>query len=247
MPRKPRLDAPGTIHHLISRGNNKQALFHDDSDFMEFIRLLAQTKRMIPFKLYAHALMPNHFHLLVQRVAQPTSIFMHRLLTCYSHYFNRRYGHVGHVFQDRYKAILCTRDSYFHSLRSYIHNNQVRGGLVVRPEDWPWSGLGQHGCAMLDQASELLLFDEEDPSPNTPDSETPKTKDRTLEQLAQAAALRTRVPLILLRGPRRLRRLTPARRLFAESAIADGHTIAEMARFLNRAESSVAAWLEHHQ
>ncbi|MEK7857590.1 MAG: transposase [Elusimicrobiota bacterium] len=254
MPRKTRIDAPGAINHILSRGNDKQAIFRDSEDFLKFIRLLAQTKKMFPFRLYSQCLMPNHFHLLTQTLSHSPAVFMQRLLTCYAQYFNRRHGHVGHVFQGRYKAFPCTTDSYFHSLRKYIHNNPVRAGLVSRPEDWPWSGHNQMadppGWGLIDSSSGLLLFDqsqtshrnampEEDERHVFTDKPRLEARHSLLAQLAQQAAGRTGVSAGMMLGPRRLRSLTPARKLFASMAAANGYKVAEVASFLNRTKSSV--------
>jgi hypothetical protein len=98
--------------------------------------------------------MPNHFHLLVEVGEVPTSRLMQALLTGYARWFNRTHRRRGHVFQGRYKAVMCDRDSYLLELVRYIHLNPVRAGLVRNPAAWKWSGhneyLGTARPALID-------------------------------------------------------------------------------------------------
>jgi len=144
MARHPRIHAPGLLYHLMARGNNGHAIYRAPSDYATFLTALQSTRECYPFALYAYTLMPNHFHLLLEVQAAPTSQIMRALLTGYAQRFNRRYHRRGHVFQGRYKAILCQRDRYLLALVRYIHLNPVRARLVKRPGDWPWSGHGEY-------------------------------------------------------------------------------------------------------
>jgi REP element-mobilizing transposase RayT len=96
MARKPRVEVEGGLYHIITRGNNRQRIFGDDDDYQKMLKLVAETKTKLPFYLY---LMPNHVHLLVERRQEAISRVMHRLLTGYSRYYNRRYRRVAHLFQ----------------------------------------------------------------------------------------------------------------------------------------------------
>lgn len=89
--------------------------------------------------LYAYVLMPNHFHLLMKVAEKPLSKVMQSLLYRYTRYYNQRYHQVGHLFQGRYKAILCDKESYLLELIRYLHLNPVRARMVRDPEDYPWS------------------------------------------------------------------------------------------------------------
>jgi len=92
---------------------------------------------------YAWVLMPNHFHFLLRTGSIPLPTFMRRFLTAYSVYYNRRYERSGHLFQNRYRSIICEEDPYFTELVRYIHLNPVRGGIVkdlLDLERYPWSG-----------------------------------------------------------------------------------------------------------
>ncbi|HEV8712348.1 MAG TPA: transposase [Candidatus Binatia bacterium] len=140
MPRHPRIHAPGLLYHLMARGNNGQAVFLTSADYEAFLQALQTTRAHYPFSLYAYVLMPNHFHLLLEVRETATGRLMQALLTGYARRFNRVHQRRGHVFQGRYKAIVCERDSYLLELVRYIHLNPVRAGLVKRPRDWLWSG-----------------------------------------------------------------------------------------------------------
>lgn len=144
MPRYPRVHTPGLLYHLMARGNNGQRIFRHPTDYESFLKALATVRHRYPFYLYAYVLMPNHFHLLVEVQQVPTGRLMQSLLTGYVRGFNRTHRHRGHLFQGRYKAIVCDRDSYLLELVRYIHLNPVRAGLVRQPGEWRWSGHGEY-------------------------------------------------------------------------------------------------------
>lgn len=123
----------------MSRGNNRQKIFLDDADRTAFLLFLEEYARQLDITIFAYVLMENHVHLLLEVADQPLSEFMRRLLARYTQRFNKRHGQVGHLFQGRYKAILCERDSYLLELVRYIHLNPVRSRLAERPESFPWS------------------------------------------------------------------------------------------------------------
>ncbi len=143
MPRQPRLDVPGLLQHVIVRGINRTDIFldHDDrSNFVErFNRLLIDTGT----DCYAWAILPNHCHFFLKCDTVSLSRFMRRLLTGHAVYFNRRHKRSGHLFQNRYKSIVCEEDPYFLELIRYIHLNPLRANLVSELESldqFPWSG-----------------------------------------------------------------------------------------------------------
>lgn len=140
MPRHPRIHAPGLLFHVMARGNNDQKVFLGPADYEAFSNCLRNVRDRYPYYLYAYVLMPNHFHLLMEVSDTPTGRIMQSLLTGYVRGFSRTHGRKGHLFQGRYKAIVCERDSYLLELVRYIHLNPVRAGLVRRPGEWKWSG-----------------------------------------------------------------------------------------------------------
>ena len=143
MPRQPRLDAPGTLHHVMGRGIETGKIFRTRKDREDFIDRLAELCRSGSWAVYAWALMPNHFHLLVRTGKEPLARSMRRLMTGYAINFNLRHRRRGHLFQNRYKSIVCQEDLYLLELTRYIHLNPLRAGLVRDLEAlgrYPWVG-----------------------------------------------------------------------------------------------------------
>lgn len=139
MARKPRVFYPGGLYHIICRGNHRQVTFLDEPDYTEFLHRISFYKERYQFLFYAFILMPNHIHLLIEMTDAPLSKIMQGITQSYTQYFNKRHIRVGHLFQGRYKAILCDKDSYLLELVRYIHLNPVRAKMVERPEDYRWS------------------------------------------------------------------------------------------------------------
>jgi putative transposase len=143
MPRQPRLDAPGTLHHVMGRGIETSKIFRTRKDREDFIDRLAELCRSGGWAVYAWALMPNHFHLLVRTGKEPLARSMRRLMTGYAINFNLRHKRRGHLFQNRYKSIVCQEDLYLLELTRYIHLNPLRAGLLPDLEAlgrYPWAG-----------------------------------------------------------------------------------------------------------
>ncbi len=130
MPRQPRLGASGTLHHVMGRGIERVEIFRNRFDRQDFVDRLREICESGALVCYAWALMPNHFHLLVRTGRMPLSLSMRRLLTGYVVNFNRRHRRYGHLFQNRYKSIVCEEDPYLLELTRYIHLNPLRAGLV---------------------------------------------------------------------------------------------------------------------
>lgn len=143
MPRKARLDTPGTLHHVIIRGMEKGQIVTDRKDREYFISHLAKVALATKTAVYAWSLLVNHAHLLVRSGPQGLSQFMRRLLTGYAINYNLRHARIGHLFHNRYKSIVCDEDSYFLVLVRYIHLNPIRAGEVenlTALSTYPWSG-----------------------------------------------------------------------------------------------------------
>lgn len=143
MPRSARIDASGVLHHVIGRGIERRKVFLNDADRSDFLDRLAALAQSGAMDIYAWALMPNHFHLLCKTRMQPLSISMHRLLTGYAVNFNKRRRRHGHLFQNRFKSIVCQEERYLKELVRYIHLNPLRAGLVKSLEaldDYPYCG-----------------------------------------------------------------------------------------------------------
>lgn len=142
MPRKSRIDTPGALHHIMSRGIERSNIFQDNTDRNYFLDRLGGIIRETSTACFAWALLPNHFHLLLKTGKSPISAVMGRLLTGHAVSYNRRHRRHGHLFQNRYKSILCEEDPYFLQLVRYIHLNPIRANISdIRGLDrYPFSG-----------------------------------------------------------------------------------------------------------
>ena len=143
MARNPRVDFPGAVHHVYGRGIEKRKIYRDDRDRHVFLQRTGSNISRWKVRCIAWALMENHFHFLVQSEGGNLPLFMRCLLTGYSLYFNERHTRVGHLFQNRYKSRLITKESYLREAIRYIHLNPLRSGLVSSLEvlrDYPWTG-----------------------------------------------------------------------------------------------------------
>lgn len=165
MPRQARLDVPGALHHIMVRGANQSALFEDEQDRARFLERLGEKVTEARASVYAWALMDTHAHILFKSGQEGISAVMRKLLTWYAQYYNRRHRRRGHLFENRYKSILCDEDHYLLPLIRYIHLNPVRAGVIKvlkKLDSYPWSG---HSTIMektrhdwMDTAYVLSLF-----------------------------------------------------------------------------------------
>ena len=130
MPRQARLDSPGTLHHVIIRGIERRRIVDDEEDRENFVSRLGKVATETETAIYAWALMTNHAHILLSSGAQGLAHFMRRFMTGYAVSYNLRHRRYGHLFQNRYKSIVCDADSYFTELVRYIHLNPLRVKLV---------------------------------------------------------------------------------------------------------------------
>jgi len=143
MPRQARLDAPGLLQHVMARGIERREIFKDNKDRQSFLERLAVILEETQTQCYAWALIPNHFHLLLRTGPTPLSIVMRRLMTGYAVTFNKRHKRSGHLFQNRYKSVVCEEDPYLLELIRYIHLNPLRAGLVKDLKEldkYRWTG-----------------------------------------------------------------------------------------------------------
>jgi REP element-mobilizing transposase RayT/lambda repressor-like predicted transcriptional regulator len=143
MPRGSRIDAAGAVHHIMVRGIERKKIFESDADREQFIQRLSDILSDTKTTCYAWSLMPNHFHLLLRTGNTPISTVMRRLLTGYAIWYNRHHRRTGHLFQNRFKSVLCQEDAYLLELVRYIHLNPLRAGLVRHLKEldcYPYSG-----------------------------------------------------------------------------------------------------------
>lgn len=139
MSRQLRIEFPGAIHHVTSRGNERRNIFRDDHDRRHFLEILEEVVILRRWTLHAWVLMSNHYHLLVETPEIGLSRGMKKLNESYAKWFNTRHRRVGHLFQGRFKNILVERESHLLELTRYIVLNPVRCGAVKYAGDWKWS------------------------------------------------------------------------------------------------------------
>ena len=143
MPRKARLDTPGTLHHVIIRGIERRRIADNKSDREDFVSRMGEIALDTETSICAWSLMTNHAHILLRSGPAGLSTYMRRLLTGYAIAYNLRHSRHGHLFQNRFKSIICEEDAYFKELVRYIHLNPLRAKLVESLSEldrYPWSG-----------------------------------------------------------------------------------------------------------
>jgi len=164
MPRGPRLDAPGVLHHVMIRGIERRTLFIDDDDRLDFLSRLERVLVRSDTACLGFALMGNHVHLLVRSGTTPLSRIMASLGTGYARRFNERHGRVGHLFQNRFRSDRIECDAHRLALVRYVHRNPLDAGLVGsldELEQYPWTGypaLLGHAPSRLLATSEVLAW-----------------------------------------------------------------------------------------
>ena len=141
MPRPPRIQEAGFLHHVVSIGNNRQTLFHSPKDFLTYLNLVDKARQEYPVQIYNFCLMGNHIHLLIEPVENGAlSNVMEYVSKGYAKYFNWVYKREGHVFKGRFKSFLVQAERYFFVCSRYIDLNPVKAKLVSDPRDYRWSG-----------------------------------------------------------------------------------------------------------
>jgi putative transposase len=139
MPRRPREEFPGAIHHVYARGNDRREIFVDDDDRHAYIHLLRRAIRTQAWHCLGYCLMDNHVHLLIETPKPNLGRGMQRLHSRYAELLNGRQQRVGHVFQGRYGAVRVEHDEQLWAVVAYIARNPVTAGLCAHPREWPWS------------------------------------------------------------------------------------------------------------
>ena len=139
MARPLRIEFPGAIYHVTSRGNEQKAVFKSQRDREQFLSYLESATERYEAVIHVYCLMDNHYHLLLETPAGNLSQIMHHVNGAYTTYFNTRRSRAGHLFQGRYKAILIDADAYARELSRHIHLNPVRAGIAENPAEYKWS------------------------------------------------------------------------------------------------------------
>ncbi len=157
MARPLRIEFPGALYHVTSRGNERQLIYSDNGDRNRFLDILAECSERYHWHCYAYCLMDNHYHLLIETAEATLSRGMRQLNGVYTQQFNGRHNRVGHLFQGRYKAILVQKQTYLLELARYIVLNPLRADMIKVPEAWPWSSY--RATAGLVQVPDWLASD----------------------------------------------------------------------------------------
>ena len=142
MARPLRIQYPGAVYHVTSRGNAGQPIFKEDGDREEFLVTLRRVTERYRWRCHAYCLMPNHYHLVIETPEGNLVQGMRQLNGVYTQTFNRRHGRTGHVLQGRYQGILVQKESHLLEVCRYVVLNPVRAGLAKRPDQWKWSSYG---------------------------------------------------------------------------------------------------------
>jgi putative transposase len=157
MARPLRIEYPGAVYHITSRGNEKKNVFKDDGDREAFLRILSHVNKRYHWICHAYCLMDNHYHLLVETPEGNLSLGMRQLNGVYTQAYNQQHSRTGHLFQGRYKAILIQKDSHLLEVCRYVVLNPVRARMVETPDAWKWSSYrattgkaGPHPCLTID-------------------------------------------------------------------------------------------------
>jgi REP element-mobilizing transposase RayT len=144
MSRPLRIEFPGAVFHVTSRGDRREPIYRDDGDRAAHLDVIARAMDRFDAQVLAYCLMGNHYHLVLYTRGPNLSRLMRHVNGVYTQAFNRRHGLVGHLFQGRFKAILVDRDAYLLALCRYVERNPVAAGLAAEPGDWRWSSCRAH-------------------------------------------------------------------------------------------------------
>jgi putative transposase len=157
MPRPHRVQVPGGLYHLTSRGNRRQRIFLDDHDRHRFLDLAGSVAGRRGWLCAAYCLMPNHYHLLLETPEADLSAGMQEINSRHAMWFNWRYELDGHLFQGRFKSVLVESETHLLELSRYIVLNPVRAGLCESAAQWIWSSY--RATLGVDPKPDLLTSD----------------------------------------------------------------------------------------
>lgn len=156
MPRPPRIEYPGAVHHVYSRGNNRQPLFLDDEDRSAYLTALEKVIKWKGWQCLAFVLMPNHSHFVFRTPKPNLASGMQWLHGSFARKFNDRHRKSGHLFQGRYGSKLVLTDEHLWTVLAYVVRNPVAAGLCARPEHWRW---GSHAAVLGGNPPDWLAVD----------------------------------------------------------------------------------------
>ncbi len=139
MARPLRVEFPGAVYYLTTRGHQQQSIFVDDEDRQAFLTLLDEVVERYYWVCHAYCLMDNHYHLVIETLEKTLSKGMRQLNGMYTQRYNHRYQTTGQLFQGRFKSILLEKEAYLLELSRYAVLNPVRRQWMKTPQQWPWS------------------------------------------------------------------------------------------------------------
>lgn len=159
MPRVHRITMENACYHIITRGNQKQSVFLECSDYDKYLSIVGKCKKKYKFKLYCFCLMPNHVHLIID-VGNPLMLskIMKVLNLSYTRYFNFKYKKVGHLWQDRFKSNIIEKDAYLLKCIDYIEANPIRASIVSHIDEYAWNSYSQRKMDNKEIVDELFSF-----------------------------------------------------------------------------------------
>jgi len=127
------------IYHVMTRGNDKNEIFHNEKDYKVYLNILRYANKSYDNDVYAYCIMPNHTHMIIKENEDSLSSIMRTINASYALYYNKEYQHVGHVFQDRFKSQPIEDERYLMSAVRYIHNNPLVAGMAGDRLKYKWS------------------------------------------------------------------------------------------------------------
>lgn len=139
-----RIHSKTNIYHIILRGINKQIIFQDEYDYIEFINIMKLYKASHSFQIYAYCLMDNHIHLLINVAPELLSPLMHKIEVKYVEWYNKKYQRTGHLFQGRFKSEPVEDEAYLLTVFRYIHQNPLNAGIEQHVSTYMWSSFNDY-------------------------------------------------------------------------------------------------------
>jgi putative transposase len=167
MARNPRFTINNGVYHIMVRGNNRSTIFHDYSDYNKYIELINENRIKYEFELYHYVLMENHVHMIMMVTDhKDLCSIMKRIGVCYTAYYRKKYGGVGHFFQDRFKSFIIQKGKYLLECGRYIELNPVKANIVKTPEDYKWSSynfyINNEKTEFLTKNPEFLILSDDE-------------------------------------------------------------------------------------
>jgi len=163
MPRTARIAPNEYVYHILTRGNDRQNVFKDKKDYKKYLEILQRYKEKYKFKLYHYVLMTNHVHLVLETAQKGGNLseIMKGINLSYAQYYKKRYRHIGHFWQDRYKSIMISKDNYLLACGSYVDLNPVRAKIVGDPKEYQWSSYNTYAYGRKDSITDKHSIYEE--------------------------------------------------------------------------------------